>query len=75
MHVYTVVVRGQGDVNTVEAKLDLDARVKADTILCQVLIHILLVVELGGLWIEIHPNLGAKMGPLPSSLSSAVAFP
>jgi len=74
MQVYTAVVRGQSDVNTVEAKLDLDPMVKADTILCQILIHILLVVELGGLWIEFHPNLGAKMGPLPS-LSSTVAFP
>ena len=47
---------------------------EANTILGQVLSHILLAMELGGLWVEVHAKLSFEMGSLPLLFRHDLAF-
>jgi len=51
-------------MSALRAKLDLDSWGEMNTIRGQVLIYLLLVMELGGLRVEIHADLCLKLGSL-----------
>ena len=73
MHIYAVIGRSQRNVSTMGAKLNLDPKAQADTVLHQVLIHLLLTVKLSGPWIKIHADLVQNWELFP--FFSSMAFP
>jgi len=74
MHIYTIFRRDQRNINTMGAKLDFYPLVQAKTIIRQIFIHCLLIMEPGGFWIEVHPDPGTMGSSLPLFLCRGLSF-
>ena len=74
MHVDAAVGRTQAEIGAFREKFDLYRRGEANAILCQVLPHILLAMELSGTWVEIYADPISEMGSLPLLFRHGLAF-
>jgi len=73
MHIYISIRRGQRNAYTVGTKLDFYPRVQEKAVTRQIFIN-LLIAELGGLWIEVHPDPVTMGGSLPFLFRSGFPF-